>query len=344
MMSKNQKSLSSKRKKLLLSLFFISGIMLIAPISESFSVPLFTPVVITFGDSPEVKTTLNTFLANYPQAKVFKYENSHDVLSMNDLITSNILMRSHSPIILIGHGSNSGIQGNNGNVIPWQEITNWVNSLPNNEVFFLSCNSFGATKFVNKPAIGFNGIIDGVLASLSIARNLQLSNNNYDALSAIDSKFMDRIVGLIAGSSPVELNIGPYMVATSIGVYNLYLEAGYYNSQFTVVIDRYYNNAIDGVGIAGSKWFMYDSYKSPPGRSFDSGLQFATASTIYLLTGSSCLVSIPFVGCIVSIDTSYVNYLKSLSSSAKANLFFPSVAFVAVEVATFALPWYVSIY
>ena len=94
----------------------------------------------------------------------------------------------------MGHGSNYGILGPNGNMITWQDIGAWINTLPSNYVFFLSCDSNNAPNYIHIPGHGFSGTIDGVLGAISVAAMLQHANGNTEAVQQLVSQFVSRMI------------------------------------------------------------------------------------------------------------------------------------------------------
>ena len=94
----------------------------------------------------------------------------------------------------MGHGSNYGILGPNGNMITWQDIGAWINTLPSTYVFFLSCDSNNSPKYIHIPGHGFSGTIDGVLGAISVAAMLQHANGNTEAVQQLVSQFVSRMI------------------------------------------------------------------------------------------------------------------------------------------------------
>ncbi len=189
-----------------IAIITIAGILAVLTctmfIPQVFSIPLFAPVVITFDSSNQaVKTSTNTILDLYPTAKVIKYE---DAGSLWNVLT---MMRSYSQLILIGHGSDKGILSSQGTIIPWKNITDWVNTQPSTDVYFLSCNSNTASKLVHKPSLGFVGNVDGPLAAYAIAMKDNLNHNQ-----AINSKnaltdFVNRYTALYKGGHSENMSV-----------------------------------------------------------------------------------------------------------------------------------------
>ena len=168
----------------------MTGIFITSVSAQAFSTPLYRPIIVVFGDSYEVETTVHTLVADYPYAIIINYQDTHSLLNVLTLI------RSHSPLILVGHGSEYGILGPSGAMISWQDIGAWVNTLPNTYVFFLACNSNSATKFVHIPSYGFSGTIDGVLGAINIAANLQYASGNTKAVRQLLSQYVSRVIVL----------------------------------------------------------------------------------------------------------------------------------------------------
>lgn len=177
--------------KLKLFCLIIGFLMVFSTVVPGFSAPLYEPVVITFGNGVEEQSTLSTFLLNYPNSIVIKYK------SINDKVESNILMRSNSPLIIIGHGSNVGIEATNNKVVNWAQIGNLVNSLPSTSFDFLVCYSSNAEKNIKKPSITFNEQINGPLDALAVTGKLSLGNTN--VLSKILNQAISRITDLQNG-------------------------------------------------------------------------------------------------------------------------------------------------
>ena len=50
--------------------------------------------------------------------------------------------------------------------------------MPNNFVYFLSCDSYKASMLVNRPSLGFDGNVDGPLAAYQIAIKDSLYHND----------------------------------------------------------------------------------------------------------------------------------------------------------------------
>ena len=180
----------------------MTGIFIMSVSAQAFSTPLYRPVVVVFGDSSQVETTVNTLVADYPQSTIINYQDTHSLFSVLTL------MRSYSALILVGHGSDQGILGPNNAIISWHDIGAWVNTLPSTYVFFLACDSNGATKFVNTHSFGFSGTIDGVLGATGIAADLQRANGNAKVAQQLMTQFMARIFLLQSGKvNPVNLLI-----------------------------------------------------------------------------------------------------------------------------------------
>ena len=166
------------------------GIFLGLGVTQAYSTPLFRPVVVVFGDSSQVRTTVNTLMVDYPSAIILKYQDIH---SLFDTLT---LIRSHAPLILVGHGSDYGILGPNGEMISWQDIGAWLNSLPSTYVFFLSCDSRNAPKYSHIPGYGFTGTIDGVFGDINVVAILQYANGNKQAEQQLVSQYISKAMVL----------------------------------------------------------------------------------------------------------------------------------------------------
>lgn len=187
------------KKKLIIFGLLICGTFLLSSIVTAFTTPLFTPVVITFGDSDEVEASSDAFAKVYPNVMRFQYKNIHD------LRIANIISRSNSPLIIIGHGSDKGIFLNSNVEITWQFIGNWVNSLPTTKIFFIACNSSNAIKYINKQSFGFSGVVDGITASLYTAANMYSIENNMFAITNLLPSFLSRIESVINGDKILAL-------------------------------------------------------------------------------------------------------------------------------------------
>lgn len=197
----------------------ICAIFLLSVVVEPLSMPLFTPVVISFGNSKEVNTAVNTLEKNYPNVDVIRYKDIH---SISAALT---LMRSHSILILVGHGNTDGILNSN-KIISWQQIGNWVNSLPNNKIIFLSCNSNSVKPFIDKPFYGFTGNIDAVLGALAVAAALKInSHQDLNGVFNLGSQFQERYNKLITNE------IIPLNLAATESGYSLAFEKQYIYTQ-----------------------------------------------------------------------------------------------------------------
>lgn len=173
---------------LLLGVFFVLGLFIASSTAQAFSFPIFRPVIVTFGDSNEVQATVNTLMADYPQAVVVKYQ---DTLSLFGVLT---LMRSYSPLILVGHGSAQGILGPSNNIISWKNIGTWINTLPSTYVFFLACDSYNAGQYINVKSTTYPGPVDGILGAITVAAALQHAYGNTNAIQQLSTQFMSRII------------------------------------------------------------------------------------------------------------------------------------------------------
>ncbi len=138
--------------------------------------------------------TTAEYCSLYPDAIVIKYD---DIGSLFNILR---LDRSYSQIILIGHGSDQGILSAKQGIIPWKNIADWINTLPSTQVYFLSCDSLAVTKLVNKPSVGFQGVIDGPLAAYAIAiKDNQYHHVNLNTNNAI-LQFVTRYDALLNGA------------------------------------------------------------------------------------------------------------------------------------------------
>lgn len=173
---------------------FITGTFLTSSLVPAFSSPLFTPIVVTFGNSKEVTEATSTFKSAYPNSIVFSSEN------LRDIRIANILTRSISPLIIIGHGSDTGLLSASGKEISWENLGIWINSLPTTNTFFIACNSENAKKFTNNPTFGFSGVVDGIVASLSVAAHLYQNNHDMLSVQHLIPQFMNRIASLFKGT------------------------------------------------------------------------------------------------------------------------------------------------
>ena len=184
------------------------GIVIVfSSITTAFSTPLFQPVIVVFGNSPEVQSAMNTLVEDYPNAKIISYTDIHTVS------TSLTLIRSYSPLILIGHGSQEGLLEPTGNIITWKNIGAWINTLPSSYVFFLACDSSSATKYVNVQSIGFSGTIDSILGAIAIAIALERALGNTVAVDRLQSQFTNRMISLQVGKvKPLNLLVNNYYV------------------------------------------------------------------------------------------------------------------------------------
>ena len=186
----------------------VIGIVIVfSSITSAFSTPLFQPVIVVFGNSPEVQSAMNTLVEDYPNAKIISYTDIHSVG------TALTLIRSYSPLILVGHGSQEGLLGPTGNIITWKNIGAWINTLPTSYVFFLACDSSSAAKYVNVHSIGFSGSIDSILGATAIAIALQRALGNTVAVNRLQSQFTNRMISLQIGKvKPMNLLVNNFYI------------------------------------------------------------------------------------------------------------------------------------
>ena len=186
----------------------VIGIVIVfSSITSAFSTPLFQPVIVVFGNSPEVQSAMNTLVEDYPNAKIISYTDIHSVG------TALTLIRSYSPLILVGHGSQEGLLGPTGNIITWKNIGAWINTLPSSYVFFLACDSSSAAKYVNVHSIGFSGSIDSILGATAIAIALQRALGNTVAVNRLQSQFTNRMISLQIGKvKPINLLVNNFYI------------------------------------------------------------------------------------------------------------------------------------
>lgn len=170
---------------------------------SAFSMPLTQPIVITFGDSPQVRTTTSTFMSEYPHASVMSYGSIH---SLGNVLQ---LMRTHAPLIIIGHGSDQGI-GFGGKIIQWQTLNTELNALPANAIYYLACDSATAVPTSTKQAFGFNSAVDGPSGAMIIAATLY--NNQGQTLKVQQTiiQLINHVKSLESGNvRPSLLYLGP---------------------------------------------------------------------------------------------------------------------------------------
>lgn len=190
--------------------------MVLSSVTTAFSTPSTSPVIITFGDSSEVQLSTQTLVKNLPTATVMKYSD------INSLVSANILMRSSSPIILVGHGSKQGIIGPNGKIISWNKIGKWINSLPATKVFLLSCDSSYGIKYIKTKSLGFNGVIDGIAEAYVVDAMISRSSSQsvfkvllQDAISRVEKIYSGKASWVPLESVPVSYIYEKNFVASS---------------------------------------------------------------------------------------------------------------------------------
>jgi hypothetical protein len=180
--------------------------MVFLPITQAFSMPLFEPIAIIFDDSEEIKVTTKILIENSPSIKIIKYKDK------NTIFNALILIRSYSEIILIGHGSEVGILTQNGEILSWKNIGDWVNTMPNSNIYFLACDSKIAENFVGKPGLGFDGGIDGISSALYISALLKLADgSNFLDIIEISQLLYQRSIDL------ENRKVNPVLLSTESG-------------------------------------------------------------------------------------------------------------------------------
>ena len=151
-------------KKISKFIFFV-GIFSLMTVAQAFSFPITQPVIVTFGNSLEVQTATATLKDYLNDAITIDFNDIHSFSS------ALVFMRAHSQLIIVGHGSDQGIQTGNGDILSWKSLAAWINELPSTKVDFVACNSSTAVKYINKPSFGFTGTIDAKLGAYWIALN-----------------------------------------------------------------------------------------------------------------------------------------------------------------------------
>ena len=206
--------------------FIIITTFLVANFIPAFTIPLYQPLIVRFGDSNEVTQSVHTLVQNYPEAKVLDFKEIHSLI---DVLT---IMRSYSAIILVGHGSNNGILGPNGVILSWKEIGAWINSLPNSYVIILSCNSNIAKTFINKPFIGFSEDIDAISGGLIVAGLLKKLINH----EGLTTSFLKTANSFLDRNNALALNKAkPLFLSTESG-YTLAFKYQYYYQQACFIV------------------------------------------------------------------------------------------------------------
>ncbi len=297
--------------------------MIFSTIVSAFSMPLYQPVVIQFGNSDEVKATTNTFVKENPSAMVIRYSDIHDIFSILTLI------RSHSDLVIIEHGSNNGILGPNGNIISWVNIGKWINTLPFTSVYFITCNSNEASKFVKVKSLGFSGPIDGILGALFVSEALQIANHN--TFYQIQSLFLDRVNELLNGQRSFPLDV---LSGYPIPIAGMGWGFGYCNGQFTFVGEEWTNY---WVGVSGTKFMVAASASAScsNAHTYNGDALSAINDAQYLL----------FTWWLPFQSNSFIDYVRGSSSSVKSNLLWASAMFDAIEyLSSDSLPWQISVF
>jgi hypothetical protein len=139
--------------------------------------PLFEPVVVSFDDSTEVQASKATLLQDHSRIQTLSFSESDNFLnSMN-------LRRTFAEVVLIGHGTEEGILNSDGELVQWEKVIEWINEHPFTKVYFLACNSDGATELLgNKDSFGFNNQIDGITGAIIISSIMSIDRNDLVAI------------------------------------------------------------------------------------------------------------------------------------------------------------------
>ena len=188
-------------------IILIVGIMLFMPAAQVYSIPIYSPIIVDFGDSPAVQTATNILKEYMPNAIVIDYSQIHD---LNSLLT---IPRAHSHLIVVGYGTDQGIMTKGGSILSWNYIANWINDLPSTRVDFLSCNSSVATSLINVHSIGFTNVVDAKLGAYWILMGENLPAN---LLYQVLDNAMIRISEII--TTKKELGLGLVSGAAQVGV------------------------------------------------------------------------------------------------------------------------------
>ena len=214
-------------------IILIVGIMLFMPAAQVYSIPIYSPIIVDFGDSPAVQTATNILKEYMPNAIVIDYSQIHD---LNSLLT---IPRAHSHLIVVGYGTDQGIMTKGGSILSWNYIANWINDLPSTRVDFLSCNSSVATSLINVHSIGFTNVVDAKLGAYWILMGENLPAN---LLYQVLDNAMIRISEII--TTKKELGLGLVSGAAQVGVKFSYNHQLYivYNQPPSVNLNRIHLN------------------------------------------------------------------------------------------------------
>ncbi|MHA1992540.1 MAG: hypothetical protein ACW981_02805 [Candidatus Hodarchaeales archaeon] len=169
------------------------------PFLQAISSPLFSPIIVSFDSSEEVIESVEALRKTLPSSQIFTYND------IGKFSNKWLMSRSFSPIILVGHGTEEGILLESGELLTWDELSKWVNMLPNTEVYFLTCNSDSATELTNKRSHGFNGEIDGILGAYSIGNQIHLSNGNIEKGREAENNLLYRFIEIVKGKNVLYL-------------------------------------------------------------------------------------------------------------------------------------------
>ena len=249
------------RKKNFLLFLLVGMIFSMMTIAQAFSFPITEPIILTFGNSPQVESATSTLENSIGNAIVIKYKD------LNTIVNANIFMRAHSELIIVGHGNKLGIIQDNGSILSWKSLSQWINGIPFTKVDFLSCDSISATKLINVQSIGFIGSIDSQLGAYWIAITDLVNTNKF---TEIFQEFITRSYQLLSKQADPSLLgglvSGMRFFATRFG-YDTYVSSCVFgfcvvNSENIMWVDAYqpYVDAIRDAAIVFGGGYVLNSF------------------------------------------------------------------------------------
>ncbi|MHA1582355.1 MAG: hypothetical protein ACTSYM_07685 [Candidatus Baldrarchaeia archaeon] len=149
--------------------------------------PIFSPVVICFGNDEAVKIAREVIVSRVPAI----------VLSYNNPWKHLYLIRAQT-VIYIGHGGEKGIHSNK--LVTWNQLRNLIETTPAKHSYILACNSYQVAEEIDRDdreVIGFKGVVDAELGALAVVALISWKTGNQkvfqEAFTTLLNKFFKKL-------------------------------------------------------------------------------------------------------------------------------------------------------
>jgi hypothetical protein len=289
--------------------------------------PIFNPLrekpatvsIIFTDDSDEVLETVQYIKTQIPGVDVVKICSRDDFLEKIRTIDTDVL-------VYVGHGSKEGFRVSSSS-IPWEELVRESESNFAEMQLFISCNSRIVKQFSSKKTnLGFEEKIDSYAAAVFASAIIlwQFFPENEKTMDSVLQDMRSNYIIYRMTENPQYLSLLPFPIYYA----GLYLEAGYYQSQYTFVATRYHHS---WCGISGTNYITYPyggSSRLWPGDLVNAGIAATYAALLWW---------VPF------LSNAYVDTMRKMSSTQNNHMYWSSLLMNALMIGLgFEAPLYLS--